>query len=87
MATDSSRQSTSDLGMARPLTAPPPLLNVAGRDATAAFWRLHAPEVMAEHGPRLRIGAIAGGALPTATEATAQPALTEATETTYDFVI
>ena len=45
-----------------------PILKLAGQDATAAFWKFHAKEILAEHAMRFDIGAIAGGALETPRE-------------------
>ena len=72
--------------------SPPPHPNPtsrAGRDATEAFWRLHAPEVMAEHGHALRIGTVEGGPLATANPTASSSAMstTVMVETVYDFVI
>ena len=45
-----------------------PILKLAGQDATAAFWKFHAKEILVGHAMRFDIGAIAGGALETPRE-------------------
>ena len=40
-----------------------PILKLAGQDATIAFWKFHAQEILAEYAQRFDIGAVAGGAL------------------------
>ena len=42
---------------------PAPILALAGKDATAAFWHFHSKEVFEQYATAFDIGAVAGGAL------------------------